>query len=266
MKCLGWKSAVLLIICGLCLVVIGEMLRISAMLTASRSFSHTLEWRRREDHSLVTTGVYSLCRHPSYAGISSQLAYTSKLLSHSVNYCRGPLTCTSNQLNSTAVAHCAAACRLVRVGDRHAGDAREPGVRRGLCGGRAALLRRPRARRGAPATPNVRRRVRALPAARATHRRAIRARLQTSDRHRAPVARVAHCTPTLILCFDCDCASAMLSTMSLPHICASPLHFASILFTSFHFTSFCLSLSASFELELSKRVAYLPYPEHIALL
>lgn len=114
MKCLGWKSAVLLIICGLCLVVIGEMLRISAMLTASRSFSHTLEWRRREDHSLVTTGVYSLCRHPSYAGISSQLAYTS--ISHSVNYCGGPLSCTSNQLKSTVVARCASPLRSARVG------------------------------------------------------------------------------------------------------------------------------------------------------
>ena len=66
----GWKSVKLLVLFGLSLVVIGEALRISAMLTAARSFSHTLELRRREDHTLVTTGVYSFCRHPSYAGRS----------------------------------------------------------------------------------------------------------------------------------------------------------------------------------------------------
>jgi protein-S-isoprenylcysteine O-methyltransferase len=46
----------------------GEMLRKISMITASKSFSHLVQFTRTEDHVLITHGVYSLMRHPSYVG------------------------------------------------------------------------------------------------------------------------------------------------------------------------------------------------------
>ena len=38
------------------------------MFTAGSNFSHMVEYRKERGHKLVTKGVYSLWRHPSYAG------------------------------------------------------------------------------------------------------------------------------------------------------------------------------------------------------
>ena len=53
---------------GLAMVVGGEVLRKGAMLSAGSNFSHYVRARREEGHQLVTSGLYSLCRHPSYVG------------------------------------------------------------------------------------------------------------------------------------------------------------------------------------------------------
>jgi protein-S-isoprenylcysteine O-methyltransferase len=53
---------------GLGLVIVGEMFRKLAMYTAGTSFNHYVQERRRDDHVLVTSGVYALARHPSYFG------------------------------------------------------------------------------------------------------------------------------------------------------------------------------------------------------
>ncbi|KAF5095016.1 hypothetical protein D0Z00_003305 [Geotrichum galactomycetum] len=53
---------------GLLLVVAGQLVRSLAMIQASSNFSHIVATRRAEKHQLVTHGVYSLSRHPSYAG------------------------------------------------------------------------------------------------------------------------------------------------------------------------------------------------------
>lgn len=53
---------------GLILVSIGELFRKLAMYTAGRSFNHYVQEERQNDHVLVTRGVYSLVRHPSYFG------------------------------------------------------------------------------------------------------------------------------------------------------------------------------------------------------
>lgn len=63
MKTCYWLSSVGVIMC-LC----GELLRKSAMFTAKTNFNHTVQFVKRSDHRLVTHGVYSLCRHPSYMG------------------------------------------------------------------------------------------------------------------------------------------------------------------------------------------------------
>ncbi|KAF5387968.1 hypothetical protein D9615_000507 [Tricholomella constricta] len=70
---------------GITLVLVGQLLRSTAMIHASTNFSHAVAFRKRESHKLVTDGVYasvlsmdfmkaftdspsSWFRHPSYAG------------------------------------------------------------------------------------------------------------------------------------------------------------------------------------------------------
>ena len=58
----------LFFLCGLVMVVFGETLRKVAMFTAGANFTHQVQAVKRSDHTLVTTGVYSFFRHPSYVG------------------------------------------------------------------------------------------------------------------------------------------------------------------------------------------------------
>ncbi|KOC61662.1 Protein-S-isoprenylcysteine O-methyltransferase [Habropoda laboriosa] len=53
---------------GLILCISGELLRKLAMFTAKHNFNHVVQSEKRDDHELVTHGVYKLCRHPSYVG------------------------------------------------------------------------------------------------------------------------------------------------------------------------------------------------------
>lgn len=55
-------------IMGIILCVSGEFIRKLAIYTASTNFNHIVQLERREDHKLVTSGVYSVFRHPSYVG------------------------------------------------------------------------------------------------------------------------------------------------------------------------------------------------------
>nr|CAG4649643.1 EOG090X0CFU [Scapholeberis mucronata]SVE93851.1 EOG090X0CFU [Scapholeberis mucronata] len=63
LKNLAWISAF-----GLFLCLGGEIFRKTAMLTAFHNFDHLIRICREEHHQLVTSGIYSLCRHPSYVG------------------------------------------------------------------------------------------------------------------------------------------------------------------------------------------------------
>ncbi|CAG9768465.1 unnamed protein product [Ceutorhynchus assimilis] len=53
---------------GLALCIAGECLRKLAMLTARGNFNHLVQCEKAKDHVLVTGGIYSLFRHPSYVG------------------------------------------------------------------------------------------------------------------------------------------------------------------------------------------------------
>ena len=53
---------------GLCVCLLGEVVRKLAMAHAGRSFSHIVQSVRKEDHVLVTDGIYRFSRHPSYVG------------------------------------------------------------------------------------------------------------------------------------------------------------------------------------------------------
>lgn len=53
---------------GLAVCLLGEVVRKVAMLTAGSNFNHIIQMQREEGHVLVTHGIYTVCRHPSYVG------------------------------------------------------------------------------------------------------------------------------------------------------------------------------------------------------
>lgn len=53
---------------GVCVVIAGEILRKTGIITAKHNFTHRVQLEHRPEHSLVTTGIYSYMRHPGYAG------------------------------------------------------------------------------------------------------------------------------------------------------------------------------------------------------
>ncbi|KAJ8918403.1 hypothetical protein NQ315_008099 [Exocentrus adspersus] len=63
MKQIVWVSNIGLLIC-----IGGEILRKLSMFTAGTSFHHLVQCEKSKDHVLVTHGVYSWFRHPSYVG------------------------------------------------------------------------------------------------------------------------------------------------------------------------------------------------------
>lgn len=53
---------------GFILLLFGQSCRTAAMISAASNFSHTIEFSKRDDHFLVTSGMYRFVRHPSYLG------------------------------------------------------------------------------------------------------------------------------------------------------------------------------------------------------
>ncbi|KVH94677.1 protein-S-isoprenylcysteine O-methyltransferase B-like isoform X2 [Cynara cardunculus var. scolymus] len=53
---------------GLLMVVVGEIIRKLAIITAGRAFTHLIQRHHDERHKLITHGVYSIVRHPGYTG------------------------------------------------------------------------------------------------------------------------------------------------------------------------------------------------------
>ena len=76
------KNSFILTFVGLLLMIGGETLRKLAMITAESNFTHIIQTKRDKKHTLVTHGIYSLCRHPGYAGwfwwsVGKDFFYTS---------------------------------------------------------------------------------------------------------------------------------------------------------------------------------------------
>ncbi|KAL3654076.1 protein-S-isoprenylcysteine O-methyltransferase [Castilleja foliolosa] len=53
---------------GLALVIVGEIIRILAIITAGRSFTHLIKRYHEDHHALITHGIYKFVRHPGYCG------------------------------------------------------------------------------------------------------------------------------------------------------------------------------------------------------
>lgn len=62
----AWMPAISIVGVGMC--VTGECLRKLAMWHAGKNFNHIVQDTKRDDHILVTTGVFAWMRHPSYVG------------------------------------------------------------------------------------------------------------------------------------------------------------------------------------------------------
>ncbi|GAV07865.1 hypothetical protein RvY_17648-2 [Ramazzottius varieornatus] len=80
----GFRNISAISYLGALFCVVGECLRKAAMATASKSFNHVVEDRKREEHQLVTNGIYGICRHPSYLGwwifaVGTQIALQNPL-------------------------------------------------------------------------------------------------------------------------------------------------------------------------------------------
>ena len=65
---LGLKRYNFLACIGFILCIVGEGLRKTAMITGSTNFAHIVQTEKDDKHVLVTHGIYSLFRHPSYVG------------------------------------------------------------------------------------------------------------------------------------------------------------------------------------------------------
>jgi protein-S-isoprenylcysteine O-methyltransferase len=61
-------SGTLFLLIGLVLAAVGQVVRSAAMIQAGTSFNHNIQYYKAETHTLVTTGIYSTLRHPSYFG------------------------------------------------------------------------------------------------------------------------------------------------------------------------------------------------------
>ncbi|KAF9737755.1 hypothetical protein PMIN06_012411 [Paraphaeosphaeria minitans] len=67
----AWQARVhppWLIALGVVMIVVGQVVRSLAMVQAGTNFNHQVQQHKNEGHELVTTGLYSVFRHPSYFG------------------------------------------------------------------------------------------------------------------------------------------------------------------------------------------------------
>lgn len=61
-------SGPILLLVGVILVLVGQLVRATAMMQLGTNFNHIVQERKKAGHELVTTGIYNLMRHPSYFG------------------------------------------------------------------------------------------------------------------------------------------------------------------------------------------------------
>ena len=76
----GWITVVV----GLVMITAGQFIRSAAMATAGKSFNHLVQSTRKDDHLLVTRGVFSISRHPAYLGFFWWAVGTQILLGNRV--------------------------------------------------------------------------------------------------------------------------------------------------------------------------------------
>lgn len=67
----SWQANIHLpgvILVGIILVLVGQVVRSTAMAQAGTNFNHQVQSKKNDGHELVTRGLYAYFRHPSYFG------------------------------------------------------------------------------------------------------------------------------------------------------------------------------------------------------
>ncbi|KAG5365828.1 Protein-S-isoprenylcysteine O-methyltransferase [Yarrowia sp. B02] len=80
------KQVKIVCLCGIAVMIVGQLARSLAMIHGATNFSHRIVQRKTQEHTLVTTGIYSLLRHPSYFGFFYWALGTQMLLFNSVGF------------------------------------------------------------------------------------------------------------------------------------------------------------------------------------
>ena len=62
------KSPVVSLVLGFTMIALGQAVRTMAMIRAGSNFNHIVQTKQKQDHVLVTEGIYRILRHPSYFG------------------------------------------------------------------------------------------------------------------------------------------------------------------------------------------------------
>ena len=68
MSGLGLSLSRIWLLLGFTMLLVGQTTRTIAMAKAGSNFNHTVQMRKKQGHVLVTEGIYSWLRHPSYFG------------------------------------------------------------------------------------------------------------------------------------------------------------------------------------------------------
>jgi protein-S-isoprenylcysteine O-methyltransferase len=69
---------------GILLVAVSQVIRSAAMIQCGESFNHYIQTSKKDNHALVTNGIYEYLRHPSYVGfyywsIGTQLVLNNRI-------------------------------------------------------------------------------------------------------------------------------------------------------------------------------------------
>ncbi|CAN6229440.1 unnamed protein product, partial [Urochloa humidicola] len=70
---------------GLLMVLVGEIIRKVAVITAGRAFTHVIRIYHEDQHQLITHGVYRFMRHPGYSGFLLWAVGTQVMLCNPVS-------------------------------------------------------------------------------------------------------------------------------------------------------------------------------------
>ncbi|KAJ1343926.1 hypothetical protein BSLG_001524 [Batrachochytrium salamandrivorans] len=81
-KQFSWINAI-----GLLMVLASQYLRAVAMITAGTNFTHIISENKQSAHQLVTTGIYSFFRHPSYTGFYYWSLGQQVMLANPICFC-----------------------------------------------------------------------------------------------------------------------------------------------------------------------------------
>ncbi|KAF1983049.1 isoprenylcysteine carboxyl methyltransferase [Aulographum hederae CBS 113979] len=98
----SWSSGSKIQLIGVGMMVVGQIIRTTAMMHAGPNFHHKVQIRKRKGHNLVQHGIYSKFRHPSYFGFFWWALGTQVMLGN--KFCLGAYFLVLHVFFSTRIA------------------------------------------------------------------------------------------------------------------------------------------------------------------